>query len=101
MAPAPRNPAPLTRELGLLSVVTPMYEEEDTAEAFYAAVTSALAGVPYELVVVDDGSDDGTPAILARLAASDSRLKVITLSRNFGHQAALTAGLSTPRVTQW
>jgi glycosyltransferase involved in cell wall biosynthesis len=81
------------RELELLSVVAPMYFEEDTAQAFHDRVSAALEGLPWELVVVDDGSEDRTPAILADLAARDARVKVLTLSRNFGHQAALTAGL--------
>ena len=49
--------------------------------------------MPFELVIADDGSRDGTGAVLAELAAGDERVKVVTLSRNFGHQAALTAAL--------
>jgi glycosyltransferase involved in cell wall biosynthesis len=81
------------RELALLSVVAPVYQEEATIERFCAAVSEALAGVPYELVLVDDGSTDQTPAKLQQLAAADHRIKLVLLSRNFGHQAALTAGL--------
>jgi polyisoprenyl-phosphate glycosyltransferase len=81
------------RELALLSVVAPVYQEEATIERFCAAVSEALAGVPYELVLVDDGSTDETPAKLRQLAAADQRIKLVLLSRNFGHQAALTAGL--------
>jgi dolichol-phosphate mannosyltransferase len=81
------------RHLGLLSIVAPMLDEEGTARAFYDRVRSALDGLPWELVVVDDGSKDATPQILAELARADERVKVVTLSRNFGHQTAITAGL--------
>ena len=83
----------MPREPELVSVAAPMHDEEGTAEAFHARVSAALEGVPFELVIVDDGSRDGTPAKLAELAAADERVKVVTLSRNFGHQAALTAAL--------
>jgi len=85
------------REPRLVSVVTPMYDEEHTLPAFHARVTGALVGLPYEIVCVDDGSRDGTGAALAALAAEDPRVKVVRLSRNFGHQAALTAGLEHAR----
>ena len=81
------------RHLSLLSVVAPMLDEEGTVRAFCERVRSALDGLPWELVVVDDGSTDGTPAILAELARRDERVRVVTLSRNFGHQTAITAGL--------
>jgi dolichol-phosphate mannosyltransferase len=81
------------RSLGLLSVVAPVYNEEALIDEFYSRVCTALEGVEFELVLVDDGSSDGTQAALERLAASDPRVRVIYLSRNFGHQTALTAGL--------
>src|SRR4051794_38284696 len=70
-----------------------MLNEEGTARAFCDRVRSALDGLPWELVVVDDGSTDGTPAILTAIAAGDERVKLVTLSRRFGHQMAITAGL--------
>jgi glycosyltransferase involved in cell wall biosynthesis len=79
--------------VGLVSVVAPMYDEQDTVEAFYDRVRRALDGVRFELILVDDASRDRTPALLDRLADADPRVKVLHLSRNFGHQAAITAGL--------
>ena len=81
------------RDLGLLSIVAPMLDEEGTAQAFCDRVRSALDGLPWELVIVDDGSQDRTGEILAAAARADERVKVVTLSRNFGHQTAITAGL--------
>jgi dolichol-phosphate mannosyltransferase len=82
------------RSLELLSVVAPMHNEEETVDAFYERVRTALQEVgPWQLVIVDDGSTDGTPEALDRLAETDPRVAVIHLSRSFGHQAALTAGL--------
>ena len=80
-----------------MSVVTPMLNEEGTAQRFYERLDAALAGVAWELVVVDDGSTDGTRDVLAGLAERDKRVKVIELSRNFGHQTAITAGLDHAR----
>jgi len=81
------------RRLGLLSVVAPVFNERDAVEAFCARVAATLEGQRFELVLVDDGSTDGTGALLDELAASDAGVGVVHLSRNFGHQAALTAGL--------
>ena len=85
------------RELGLLSIVAPLHDEADTVAAFHERALAAVAGLDVELVLVDDGSRDATPALLAQLAAADERVKVVTLSRNFGHQAALSAGLDHAR----
>ena len=85
------------RMLGLLSVVAPVYNEEGTIDEFYSRVLAALEGVNFELVLVDDGSSDSSPAILDRLAGSDPRVRLVYLSRNFGHQTALTAGLDHAR----
>ena len=85
------------RMLGKLSVCAPVFNEEDLVEEFYARTTAALDGLDYELIVVNDGSRDSTPEKLDRLAAADPRLRVVHLSRNFGHQAALTAGLEHAR----
>lgn len=81
------------RSLSLLSVVAPVYNEEQLIERFVQRTCAALTGWAFELVLVDDGSSDATPQLLDRLADQDPRVRVIHLSRNFGHQAALTAGL--------
>jgi polyisoprenyl-phosphate glycosyltransferase len=85
------------RPLGLLSVVAPVYNEEATLQEFYSRVCAALQDVPFELVLVDDGSTDSSPVALGELADSDPRVRVVYLSRNFGHQTALTAGLDHAR----
>jgi len=81
------------RELSLLSVAAPAYNEVDCIREFHRRVVDALEGIRFELVLVDDGSTDGTGEQLRELAAEDERVKIIMLSRNFGHQPALTAGL--------
>ena len=82
-----------SRELTRLSVVAPVFNEEGNVRQFCERTVAALAELPFEIVVVDDGSNDGTAALLEELSAADSRIRVVTLSRNFGHQTALTAGL--------
>jgi dolichol-phosphate mannosyltransferase len=74
-----------------------MHDEQDNVRPLYDRVSGALHGIDWELVVTDDGSKDATAQRLADLAASDERVKVVSLSRNFGHQAALTAGLEHAR----
>ncbi len=75
--------------------MVPAFNEEDGVEELYRRITQAAPawGEPMELVIVDDGSRDRTLQILLLLAAEDPRLKVVSLSRNFGHQAAVSAGL--------
>jgi polyisoprenyl-phosphate glycosyltransferase len=83
----------VAREPTLLSIAAPMHDEEGIARQFHERVVAAAGDIPFELVIADDGSRDRTPEILAEIAAADQRVKVVTLSRNFGHQAALTAAL--------
>ena len=84
-----------------LAVVCPFFDEEATVDAFYARLRAVLAGelahVEARLVFVDDGSTDATLARLESLAEEDPRIRVLALSRNFGHQAALSAGLDVAR----
>ena len=79
----------------LLSVVAPAYDEEDTLPQFAKEVGAVLGPLAddYEIVVVDDGSRDRTLSVLTELSRQDPRIRWISLSRNFGHQAALLAGL--------
>lgn len=79
-----------------LSVAISVFNEEDVLPELLRRVGSALsqiAGGPHEMVFVDDGSSDRTFEILAAAAAADPRIVVLSLSRNFGHQAALSAAL--------
>ncbi len=79
----------------LISVVAPVYNEADGIAEFHRRVSAALVAEHYELILVDDGSRDGSGVLLAQLAAADSRVRCVHLSRNFGHQAAVTAGIDT------
>lgn len=78
-----------------VSVVLPVFNEEANLFELHRRLTATLEPLreTFELVFVDDGSSDGSVAILKRLAASHPNVKVIVFSRNFGHQIALTAGL--------
>ena len=78
-----------------VSVVIPVYNEEDVLPLLYNRLTRVMdgLGVPYEIIFVNDGSADESPLLLQELQAKDERVKFISLSRNFGHQIAITAGL--------
>lgn len=79
-----------------ISIIIPMYYEEEVAEECYKRMTSVLQNIEnydYEIICINDGSRDKTLSILENLAIRDKRLKVLSFSRNFGHQCAVTAGL--------
>ena len=82
-----------------LSVVVPLLNEEAVLYLTYAALTAELAktGESYELLYVDDGSTDGSLELLRRQSEADPRVRVLALSRNFGHEMATTAGLHHAR----
>lgn len=82
-----------------LSVVVPCFNEQDVLEELYRRLSAVLteAGVRSEIVLVNDGSKDRTWPILVAMAASDPHVVAVNLSRNHGHQLALTAGLSLCR----
>jgi glycosyltransferase involved in cell wall biosynthesis len=78
-----------------ISVVIPCYNEQEVLPEFHARITAAMEGIglPFELVYVNDGSRDGTLALMLQAQAADARVAVVNLSRNFGKEIALTAGL--------
>src|SRR5262245_39455243 len=84
-----------------LSIVCPAYEEEDVLPRFHRELCNVLSALGHEyeveILYVDDGSRDGTLALLRRLADDDARVHYLSFSRNFGHQAALSAGLEHAR----
>jgi dolichol-phosphate mannosyltransferase len=79
----------------LVSIVIPVYNEAEGLADLISRLEQVLQSIDadHEILFIDDGSTDETGQILAGLAATDHRIKVLSLSRNFGHQAAITAGL--------
>jgi glycosyltransferase involved in cell wall biosynthesis len=88
MTPAPQNGP-------LLSVVVPCFNEQDVIEPLHSRLLQVLGpgGFDFEIIFVNDGSKDRTAEMLDSICRSDARFKAIHFSRNFGHQAAVTAGL--------
>ena len=81
-----------------LSVVVPLYNEEESVEPLVEAVRTALRAEPgWELVLVDDGSRDGTATRAEALAADDPRVRVVRLARNYGQTQAMQAGFDEAR----
>src|SRR6266404_8007081 len=82
----------------LLSIIVPCYNEEAVLQQSHQRLADALKqleDLKYEIIYVDDGSEDGTSEILSDLQKSDGRVRLLRLSRNFGHQIAVTAGLES------
>ena len=77
----------------MLSVVVPCFNEEAVIAATHERLARVLDATPFEIVYVDDGSSDGTWARLSEIQRKDARVRLVRLSRNFGHQMASTAGL--------
>lgn len=88
--------SPNRRLASHLSVVVPFYNEEENVGELYRRLTEALnaRNIPYVFYFVNDGSRDGTLDRLRALAASDRRVRVLSFSRNFGHQISISAGLA-------
>ena len=79
-----------------ISVIVPMYNEELVIEECYKRLKeniTKLKKYDYELIFINDGSKDKTLEKIKELAKQDTNLKIVSFSRNFGHQAAVTAGL--------
>ncbi len=87
----------MSGEKTLVSIVCPAFQEEEVLPLFHCELAAALVPLEhdfaFEILYVDDGSRDGTLDVLKLLARQDPRVAYLSLSRNFGHQAALTAGL--------
>ena len=79
----------------LLTVVVPVYNETQVLEHFHQRLSAVMqaSGYPYQVLYVDDGSDDDCLSLLARLRETDPNVSVVELSRNFGKEVALSAGL--------
>ena len=84
-----------------LSVIIPVFNEEENLPALYTRLTTVLSTAvqSHEIIFVDDGSRDTSLPLLRNLAASDARVCVVELARNFGHQVAISAGLDHARGT--
>jgi len=82
-----------------LTIVAPIHNEEENLRDFYAGLKQVMAGIgrTYEIVLVDDGSTDGSLAILEDLASRDPDVRVVVFRRNFGQSAALAAGFQFAR----
>ena len=95
-APTPRGSAESGEIRALLSVVVPCANEQEVLRETNRRLVALLEPMPldFEIVYVDDGSTDSTPDLLRELHAQDVRIRVVRLSRNFGHQIAITAGLA-------
>lgn len=80
----------------MITLIIPIYNEEILIQELFKRVQSSMAAIDegFEVIIVDDGSTDNSLAALKRINAEDKRFKILALSKNFGHQAAYTAGLT-------
>ena len=81
--------------MALYSIVIPIYNEEQTLPELHHRLLNVTASLhdPYEVILVDDGSDDRSFALMKEIHDKDPRFKILRFSRNFGHQVAISAGL--------
>src|SRR3569833_2859542 len=85
----------MDRELPKISIVAPAYNEEDGLAEFHRRLVAVLGGLDFssEIIYVNDGSNDQSLQIMRQLQSIDDRVAIVNLSRNFGKEIALTAGL--------
>lgn len=83
----------------MVSVVAPVFNERDSVGAFIEAALKEMRATDreFELLLVDDGSHDGSPEVIKQLMSGNPEIRLISFSRNFGHQAAITAGVFSAR----
>ena len=83
----------------VISVIGPVYNEAEILPSFFTRIRNVMEkiGEPWELILVDDGSGDGSTEIIKDLSREDPHVRPVVFSRNFGHQIALTAGLDYSR----
>ena len=76
------------------SIVAPIYNEKDNLSELHRRITEVMesSGEPWELILVDDGSTDGSTEIIRAMAKEDKHIRPVIFARNFGHQIAITAG---------
>ena len=89
------KPPVLSVVLPVFSVVLPVFNERESLAELHRRLSSVMIALaePYEIIYVDDGSRDGSGDLLAAIQQNDAQVRVLHLSRNFGHQAAISAGL--------
>ena len=77
------------------SIIAPVFNEEETLPRFYEEVVAVMEGLvePFEIILINDGSIDGSYSIMQALHARDPRVRILDFSRNFGHQIAISAGI--------
>jgi dolichol-phosphate mannosyltransferase len=92
-------PRPILEDSPVLSVVVPLFNEQETIPELHDRLAETLSslGIPHEILLVNDGSRDATPELIRGLQQADKNVAAIHLSRNFGHQAAVSAGIDHAR----
>jgi len=83
----------------IFSIIAPIYNEVDNLPVLYSRISEVMNGTEeaWELILVDDGSKDGSNEVIRKLASADERVRPVIFARNFGHQIAVTAGLDYSR----